>query len=109
MARHVATDSAGPCRATAGRTEDAIAASPGTCFRYDGLWGLAFGNNGAGFDPNNLYFAAGINDERDGLFGSLAAAAPGPTAPIPEPGTLALVGIAALWVMARWRRHSSLS
>ena len=58
MARHVATDSAGPCRATAGRTEDAIAASPGTCFTYDGLWGLASGNNGAGFDPNNLYFAA---------------------------------------------------
>ena len=36
-----------------------------------GLWGLRFGNAGAGSDPNTLYFAAGINDEQDGLFGTV--------------------------------------
>ncbi len=36
-----------------------------------GLWGLRFGNGGFGASPNTLYFAAGINDEKDGLFGSI--------------------------------------
>jgi uncharacterized protein (TIGR03118 family) len=36
-----------------------------------GLWGLQFGNGGVGASPNTLYFAAGINDEQDGLFGSI--------------------------------------
>ena len=40
----------------------------------DGLWGLAFGNAGPGFDPQKLYFTAGLNHESDGLFGSLQAA-----------------------------------
>jgi uncharacterized protein (TIGR03118 family) len=38
-----------------------------------GLWEIVFGANGAG-DPNTLYFAAGINSEKDGLFGSIAVA-----------------------------------
>ena len=29
-----------------------------------GLWGIIFGNGGSGGDPNKLYFASGINDER---------------------------------------------
>jgi uncharacterized protein (TIGR03118 family) len=37
----------------------------------DGLWGLRFGNGGSGGDVNTLFFAAGINDEADGLFGSI--------------------------------------
>ena len=36
-----------------------------------GLWGLRFGNHGTASSPNTLYFAAGINDEQDGLFGSI--------------------------------------
>ncbi|HXN04006.1 MAG TPA: TIGR03118 family protein [Candidatus Acidoferrum sp.] len=36
-----------------------------------GLWGLRFGNGSFGASPNTLYFAAGINDEKDGLFGSI--------------------------------------
>jgi uncharacterized protein (TIGR03118 family) len=36
-----------------------------------GLWGIAFGNGKGGTDPNALYFAAGINDENDGLFGKV--------------------------------------
>jgi uncharacterized protein (TIGR03118 family) len=39
--------------------------------QIDGLWGLRFGNGGAGGDLNTLFFAAGINDEADGLFGKI--------------------------------------
>jgi len=41
----------------------------------DGLWGLAFGNGGIAGPTNTLFFAAGINDEADGLFGTLTAIA----------------------------------
>jgi len=41
----------------------------------DGLWGLAFGNDATAGPSTTLFFAAGINDEQDGLFGSLTAAA----------------------------------
>jgi uncharacterized protein (TIGR03118 family) len=37
----------------------------------DGLWGLAFGNGGKAGVPDVLYFTAGLNNEADGLFGSL--------------------------------------
>jgi uncharacterized protein (TIGR03118 family) len=37
----------------------------------DGLWGLRFGNGGAGGDPNKLFFSAGIFDESHGLFGTI--------------------------------------
>ena len=37
----------------------------------DGLWGLRFGNGGAGGDPNTLFFSAGIFDESHGLFGTI--------------------------------------
>jgi uncharacterized protein (TIGR03118 family) len=36
-----------------------------------GLWGLQFGNGESLGDSNALYFAAGPEDEKDGLFGSL--------------------------------------
>ncbi len=38
-----------------------------------GLWTLTFGNGGLGGNPNTLYFTAGINGEKDGLFGSIQA------------------------------------
>lgn len=38
----------------------------------DGLWALMFGNGGKGGATNVLYFTAGINQEQDGLFGSLS-------------------------------------
>lgn len=49
----------------------------------DHLWALTFGNNGVGSSPNVLYFAAGIQDERHGLFGSLSA--------VPEPSSMMLL------------------
>ena len=39
--------------------------------QIDGLWGLRFGNGGVGASPNSLYFAGGINEEKDELFGSI--------------------------------------
>ena len=41
-----------------------------------GLWAIAFGNGHSGGDAYTLYFTAGINDESDGLFGSIAAVSP---------------------------------
>ena len=37
----------------------------------DGLWGIAFGNGAKAGPKTTLFFAAGINDEQDGLFGSI--------------------------------------
>jgi uncharacterized protein (TIGR03118 family) len=37
----------------------------------EGLWGLAFGNGGAAGPTNTLFFAAGIDDEEHGLFGTI--------------------------------------
>ncbi len=39
----------------------------------DGLWGLQFGNGASLGEANHLYFAAGPNKEKDGLFGKLEA------------------------------------
>jgi uncharacterized protein (TIGR03118 family) len=65
----------------------------------DGLWGLKFGNGGAGGKPGTLYFAAGLDDEAHGLFGSLA--------PVPEPATtgLAAAALLAVCVFVTWRRR----
>jgi len=43
----------------------------GRALVIDGLWTLKFGNGGSGGSINTLYFTAGPNGERDGLFGSL--------------------------------------
>jgi uncharacterized protein (TIGR03118 family) len=48
----------------------------GEPFEVPGLWGIAFGNGHSAGDAHTLYFTAGINDEGDGLFGSLAAITP---------------------------------
>jgi hypothetical protein len=45
----------------------------------DHLWALET-RNAPGFDPNALYFSAGINDEQDGLFGEITE--------VPEPATI---------------------
>jgi uncharacterized protein (TIGR03118 family) len=37
----------------------------------DGLWSLTFGNDAGAGPANTLFFTAGINNEKDGLFGTL--------------------------------------
>ena len=55
----------------AGRFSGQLKSETSAPIQLDGLWGLRFGNGGAGGDVNTLFFAAGINDEADGLFGTL--------------------------------------
>ena len=38
----------------------------------DGLWAIAFGSGGTSGPANNLFFAAGPQDESHGLFGFIA-------------------------------------
>ena len=59
--------------------------------------GLIVGNGGSGGDPNTLYFTAGINDEADGLFGSITVA----PVTTPEPSMVVmlatgLIGLAGI-------------
>lgn len=41
----------------------------------DGLWSLAFGNDGNAGPATALYFTAGLDGETHGLFGTLTPAA----------------------------------
>ena len=43
----------------------------GNPIHNDGLWALHFGNGGLAGATNTLFFTAGLNDESDGLFGSI--------------------------------------
>lgn len=43
----------------------------GKALTIEGLWGLEFGNGGTAGPLNTLFFAAGPNDEKDGLFGTI--------------------------------------
>jgi uncharacterized protein (TIGR03118 family) len=43
----------------------------GNPITIDGLWALGFGNGGTAGPTDTLFFTAGINDEADGLFGSI--------------------------------------
>jgi uncharacterized protein (TIGR03118 family) len=71
---------------------DVLRGFGGDPLSIDGLWGLTFGNGGSGGNLNSLYFTAGLNDEADGLFGSIT--------PIPEPATyfggVVLVGLCVI-------------
>lgn len=46
--------------------------SHGQAIVIDGLWAIRVGNGGNGGLANTLYFTAGVNDEQDGLFGSIS-------------------------------------
>jgi uncharacterized protein (TIGR03118 family) len=63
---------------TNGKWLGTLTTSSGQPFEEDHLWSLQFGNNGAAGPSNTLFFTAGINGEKDGLFGSLQAV---PTVP----------------------------
>jgi uncharacterized protein (TIGR03118 family) len=46
----------------------------GNAIKIDKIWGLLFGNGESLGDANSLYFTAGPNDEKDGIFGRLRVA-----------------------------------
>lgn len=46
-----------------------LLANRGEPIEIEGLWGIIFGNGGQSGKSNRLYFAAGINDEENGLLG----------------------------------------
>jgi uncharacterized protein (TIGR03118 family) len=48
--------------------------STGKPIQNGNLWEILFGSNGTG-DPNTLYFSAGANNEKGGLFSAIAAVA----------------------------------
>ena len=50
---------------------DKVRHPKGQAIVIDGLWAIKFGNGGNGGRTDTLYFTAGPNDEKDGLFGSL--------------------------------------
>ena len=57
-----------------GRTRafiDVMRDAKGKPIKIPQIWGLIFGNGASLGDANALYFAAGPEDEKDGLFGSL--------------------------------------
>ena len=58
-----------------------------------GLWALNFRAQGSGFDPNALFFTAGINGESDGLFAEIR--------PVPEPSTLSMLVLGCVLCLSR--------
>ncbi len=73
-----------------------LLANDGTPLAIDGLWALAPGNGASAGSSQSLYFTAGPDAERHGLFGVL-------TATVPEPPTYALLlaAMAASLLLAR--------
>ncbi|BCS55411.1 TIGR03118 family protein [Geobacter sp. SVR] len=56
---------------TSGQFEGLLNSAANTPIVIDGLWGIGFGNGGTAGPTNTLFFAAGPNDESNGLFGTL--------------------------------------
>jgi len=54
-----------------GEFDGVLIDSAGAPIAIEGLWGLRFGNGSQGASTNALYFSAGINDEADGLLGTI--------------------------------------
>src|SRR5207247_10557693 len=59
----------------------------------NGLWDLTFGNGGNGGLPDTLYFATGLNNEANGLFGAI-----NPALSFAEGGAVANVAVGTLAV-----------
>jgi uncharacterized protein (TIGR03118 family) len=83
---------------TTGAFEGKLLLAGGTPFQEGDLWALVTGNGGPGFDSNKVYFTAGLVEESEGLFGSIAA--------VPEPmtWTMMILGVGMVGVALRRRR-----
>jgi uncharacterized protein (TIGR03118 family) len=60
---------------TSGRFINKMSNPHGQAIVIDGLWSLRVGSDttGANFGPNTVFFTAGPNEEKDGLFGSITS------------------------------------
>jgi uncharacterized protein (TIGR03118 family) len=65
-----------------------IADSTGAAFATPGLWGIAFGNDAHNQPHNTLFYAAGTNDQANGVYGRIDMGSP-PTLDAPPVVTLA--------------------
>src|SRR5207247_3592397 len=63
---------------TTGEFLGRLGSSPNNPISINGLWSLSFGNDHAAGPSSTLFFTAGLNDEADGLFGSIQV---GPSKP----------------------------
>jgi uncharacterized protein (TIGR03118 family) len=66
----------------------------GDAISIEGIWGLQFGNGASLGELDRLYFAAGPEDETEGVFGYLATAA----VPLPSSFFLLVVGLISLFI-----------
>jgi uncharacterized protein (TIGR03118 family) len=57
--------------ASSGRSMGPLNSSNGSAIIEHGLWGIAFGNDLNNQPSNTLFFAAGPNDEADGVYGRI--------------------------------------
>ncbi|MBN3754863.1 TIGR03118 family protein [Paraburkholderia sp. Tr-20389] len=56
---------------SSGKSMGPLNGSNGSAIVEKGLWGIAFGNNLSNQPSNTLFFAAGPNDEADGVYGRI--------------------------------------
>jgi len=56
---------------TTGEFQGELSSPGGGPITIDGLWGLRFAPATPGATANTLFFTAGLNDEADGLFGTI--------------------------------------
>lgn len=72
----------------------------GNIISIEGIWGLTFGNGFALGDANSLYFTAGPDEQRDGIFGKLTVSA----VPEPESYAMLLAGLGLIGLISRRKR-----
>jgi uncharacterized protein (TIGR03118 family) len=61
---------------SSGAVMGAVSDSTGAAFASPGLWGIAFGNGAANQPRNTLFYAAGPNDEANGVYGRIDLGGP---------------------------------
>ncbi len=66
----------------------AVTDSTGAAFAEPGLWGISFGNDAANQPHATLFFAAGTNDEANGLYGRIDQGAAPPVLGAPPVPTI---------------------